>query len=199
MFLNLPNLTSTVLPTLGTILTHYLSFKCGELSMKVVWRAGMAMVWWLSCNQLWSESKLGLKRRKERGSSKYLVEIVDASEICCMISAPSQEILKKVILGDDKCITLFCVVMCKGLSTLQGSGVRVRRVRVRVRTSWLSTNPWGVFQGFFRSFISLISKYKLSLNNVESEKISSKEASLPLQHLVLFRIHWIPHILLIIY
>ena len=108
MFLNLPNLTSTVLPTLGTILTHYLSFKCGELSMKVVWRAGMAMVWWPSCNQLWSESKLGLKRRKERGSSKYLAEIVDASEICCTISAPSQEILKKVILGDDKCITLFC-------------------------------------------------------------------------------------------
>ena len=26
------------------------------------------------------------------------------------------------------------LVMCKGLSTLQGSGVRVRRVRVRVRT-----------------------------------------------------------------
>jgi hypothetical protein len=44
-------------------------------------------------------------------------------------------------------------------------------------------------QGFFRGFISLISKYELSLNNVESEKISSKEASLPLQHLVLFRIH----------
>jgi hypothetical protein len=44
-------------------------------------------------------------------------------------------------------------------------------------------------QGFFRGSISLISKYELSLNNVESEKISSKEASLPLQHLVLFRIH----------
>ena len=48
-------------------------------------------------------------------------------------------------------------------------------------------------------FISLISKYKLSLNNVELEKISSKEASLPLKHLVLFRIHQIPHISLIIY
>ena len=24
--------------------THYLCVKCGELSMKVVWRAGMAMV-----------------------------------------------------------------------------------------------------------------------------------------------------------
>ena len=44
-------------------------------------------------------------------------------------------------------------------------------------------------QGFLRGFISLISKYKLRLNNVESEKISSKEASLPLQHLVLYRIH----------
>ena len=44
-------------------------------------------------------------------------------------------------------------------------------------------------QGFPRGFISLKSKYKLSLNNVELEKISSKEASLPLQHFVLFRIH----------
>ena len=58
--------------------------------------------------ELRSESKLGLKRGKERGSSEYLVEIVDALEIHCTISAPSQEILKKVILGDDKCITLFC-------------------------------------------------------------------------------------------
>ena len=57
--------------------------------------------------ELRSELKLGLKRGKERGSSKYLAEIVDASEIHCMISAPSQEILKKVIPGDDKCITLF--------------------------------------------------------------------------------------------
>jgi len=49
------------------------------------------------------------------------------------------------------------LVMCKGLSTLQGSGVGVRRVRVRVRILWPSTNPWpfwrvrgfsGVFQGF---------------------------------------------------
>jgi len=65
-------------------------------------------------------------------------------------------------------------------------------------------------QGFFRGFsgvlVSLISRYstcympiKLSLNNVESEKRSSKEASLPLQHLVLFRMYWIPHISLIIY
>ena len=44
--------------------THYLCVKCGELSMKVVWRAGMAMVWWPSCNQLRSESKLGLKKGK---------------------------------------------------------------------------------------------------------------------------------------
>ena len=58
--------------------------------------------------ELQSELKLGLKREKERGSSKYLVEIVDASEIHCTISAPSQEILKKVILGDDKCIMLLC-------------------------------------------------------------------------------------------
>ena len=47
----------------------------------------------------------------------------------------------------------------------------------------------GKGQGFFKGFISLISKYKLSLSNVELEKISSKEASLPLQHLILFRIH----------
>ena len=52
-------------------------------------------------------ASLGLKRGKERGYSKYLAEILDASEIRCMISAPSQEILKKVIPGDDKCITLF--------------------------------------------------------------------------------------------
>ena len=58
--------------------------------------------------ELQSELKLGLKRGKERGSSKYLAEIVDALEIRCAISAPSQEILKKVILGDDKCITPFC-------------------------------------------------------------------------------------------
>ena len=92
----------------SNVVTHYLCVKCRELSMKVVWRAEMAMVWWLSCDQLRSESKLGLKRGKERGSSKYLAEIVDASEIRCTISAPSQKILKKVILGDDKCITLFC-------------------------------------------------------------------------------------------
>ena len=91
-----------------TCVTHYLCVKCGELLMKVIWRAGMAMVWWPSCDQLWSELKLGLKRGKKRGSSKYLAEIVDASEIHCTISAPSQEILKKVILGDDRCIMLFC-------------------------------------------------------------------------------------------
>ena len=50
--------------------------------------------------KLQSELKLGTKRGKERSSSKYLAEIVDASEIHCMISAPSQEILKKVILGE---------------------------------------------------------------------------------------------------
>ena len=94
------------LATLGV--THYLCVKCGELSMKVVWWAGMAMVWWPSCDQLWFELKLGLKRGKEIGSSKCLAEIVDASEICCTISAPSQEILKKLMLGEDKCITLFC-------------------------------------------------------------------------------------------
>ena len=95
-------------PTVSTFVTHYLCVKWRELSMKVVWRAGMAMVWWPSCNQLQSESTLGLKRGKERGSSKYLAEIIDALEIRCTISAPSQEILKKVILGDNKCITLFC-------------------------------------------------------------------------------------------
>ena len=54
----------------------------------------------------------------------------------------------------------------------------------------------GFFRGFSRVFISLISRYsrccmpiKLSVSNVESEKRSSKEASLPLQHLVLFRIY----------
>ena len=63
-------------------------------------------------------------------------------------------------------------------------------------------------QGFFRGFsgvlISLISRYsrccmpiKLSLSNVESEKRSSKVASLSLQHLVLFRMYWILHISLI--
>ena len=92
----------------SNVVTHYLCVKCRELSMKVIWRAEMAMVWWLSCDQLRSESKLGLKRGKERGSSKYLAEIVDASEIRCTISAPSQEILKKVILGDDKHVMLFC-------------------------------------------------------------------------------------------
>ena len=90
------------------LVTHYLCVIYRELLMKVVWQAGMAMVWWPSCNQLRSELKLGLKREKKRGSSKYLAEIVDASEICCTISASSQKILKKVILGDDKCITLFC-------------------------------------------------------------------------------------------
>ena len=44
--------------------THYLCVKCGELSMKVVWRAGMAMVWRLSCDQLWSKPKLSPKREK---------------------------------------------------------------------------------------------------------------------------------------
>ena len=29
---------------LSMSVTHYLCVKCGELSMKVVWRAGMAMV-----------------------------------------------------------------------------------------------------------------------------------------------------------
>ena len=28
----------------GVLVAHYLCVKCGELSMKVVWRAGMAMV-----------------------------------------------------------------------------------------------------------------------------------------------------------
>ena len=59
--------------------------------------------------------------------------------------------------------------MCKGLSTLQGSGVRVRRVRVRVRTFWPSTNPWplsrvrgfpGVSQGFYFSKIKVQIKFK---------------------------------------
>ena len=54
---------------------------------------------------IWVEARS--KEREKRGSSKYLAEIVDASEIRCTSSAPSQEILKKVILGDDKCITLF--------------------------------------------------------------------------------------------
>ena len=102
-----PARMSTV-STVSTFVTHYLCVKCRELSMKVVWQAGMAMVWWPSCDQLRSELKRGLKRGKERGSSKYLVEIIDALEISCTISAPSQEILKKVILGDDKCIMLFC-------------------------------------------------------------------------------------------
>ena len=44
--------------------THYLCVKCGELSMKVVWRAGMAMVWRLSCDQLRSKPKLSPKREK---------------------------------------------------------------------------------------------------------------------------------------
>jgi len=35
--------------------------------------------------------------------SQYLAEIVDASEICRMISAPSQEIPEKVILGEICC------------------------------------------------------------------------------------------------
>jgi len=35
--------------------------------------------------------------------SQYLAEIVDASEIHHTISAPSQEILKKVILGEVCC------------------------------------------------------------------------------------------------
>ena len=61
------------------------------------------------------------------------------------------------------------VVMCKGLSTLQGSGVRVRRVRVRVRIFWPSTNPWllsrvrgfpGVFQGFHFSKIKVQIEFK---------------------------------------
>ena len=98
----------STLEHLFSAVTHYLCVKCGELSMKVIWQAGIAMVWWPSCDQLRSELKLGLRREKERGSSKYLAEIVDASQICCTISAPSQEILKKAILGDDKCITLFC-------------------------------------------------------------------------------------------
>ena len=44
--------------------THYLCVKCGELLMKVVWRAGMAMVWRLSCDQLRSKPKLSPKREK---------------------------------------------------------------------------------------------------------------------------------------
>ena len=59
--------------------------------------------------------------------------------------------------------------MCKGLSTHQGSGVRVRRVRVRVRTFWPSTNPWplsrvrgfpGVSQGFYFSKINIQIEFK---------------------------------------
>ena len=59
--------------------------------------------------------------------------------------------------------------MCKGLSTLQGPGVRVRRVRVRVRTFWPSTNPWplsrvrgfpGVSQGFYFSQIKVQIEFK---------------------------------------
>ena len=49
------------------------------------------------------------------------------------------------------------------ISDVQGF-VTPPRVRVRVR----------VFQGFLRGFISLKSKYKLSLNNIELEKFSSK-------------------------
>ena len=43
---NMSNTTSaaTVEPTSGKAVMHYLCVKCGELSMKVVWRAGMAMV-----------------------------------------------------------------------------------------------------------------------------------------------------------
>ena len=61
------------------------------------------------------------------------------------------------------------LVMCKGLSTLQRSGVRVRRIRVRVRTSWPSTNPWPlsrvrgfprVFQGFRFSYIKVQIEFK---------------------------------------
>ena len=61
------------------------------------------------------------------------------------------------------------LVMCKGLSTLQGSGARVRRVRVRVRTFWPSTNPWPlsrvrgfsrVFQGFHFSYIKVQIEFK---------------------------------------
>ena len=54
----------------------------------------------------------------------------------------------------------------------------------------------GFCRGFAGVFISLISRYfrwclpiKLSLNDVESKKRSSKVVSLPLQHLVLFRIY----------
>ena len=54
----------------------------------------------------------------------------------------------------------------------------------------------GFFRGFSGVFISLISRnsrccmpINLSLNNVESEKRPSKEASLPLQCLLLFRIY----------
>ena len=52
---------------------------------------------------------------------------------------------------------------------LQGSGVRVRRVRVRVRTFWPSTNPWplsrvrgfpGVSQGFYFSKIKVQIEFK---------------------------------------
>ncbi|KIJ90079.1 hypothetical protein K443DRAFT_15547 [Laccaria amethystina LaAM-08-1] len=39
------------------------------------------------------------ERERER-FCQYLAEIVDALEIHCTISAPSQEILKKVILGE---------------------------------------------------------------------------------------------------
>jgi hypothetical protein len=54
----------------------------------------------------------------------------------------------------------------------------------------------GFCWGFSGVFISLISRYsrccmpiKLSVNDVESKKRPSKEASLPLQHLLLSRIH----------
>jgi hypothetical protein len=54
----------------------------------------------------------------------------------------------------------------------------------------------GFCWGFSGVFISLISRYsrccmpiKLSVNDVESKKRPSKEASLPLQHLLLSRIY----------
>jgi len=64
--------------------------------MKVVWRAEMIMV----CRSSYDLSQSLIQRGREREFSQYLAEIVNASEIRCTISAPSQEILKKVILGE---------------------------------------------------------------------------------------------------
>ena len=88
---------------------------CNALSVYWMWGAvdeshmaswnGNGVMTELRSVVIWTKARS--KEREKRGSSKYLVEIVDASEIHCMISAPCQEILKKVILGHHKCITLF--------------------------------------------------------------------------------------------